>query len=52
MISYFENDRFAAFAGVEILEVKEGFCKAKLEIEDKHLNAANVIQGWGYFYAG
>jgi len=47
--TYFEKDRFAASAGIEILEIKKGFCRAKLEIEDKHLNAANVVQGGAIF---
>ena len=47
--TYFQKDRFAASAGIEILEIKKGFCKAKLEIEDKHLNAANVVQGGAIF---
>lgn len=46
---FFENDRFAALTGVEIIEIARGFCKAKLEIEDKHLNSANVIQGGAIF---
>ncbi len=46
---YFQKDRFAAFSGVEIVEVKEGYCKAKMEIEDRHLNAANVVQGGAIF---
>ena len=46
---FFENDRFAALTGVEIIEIARGFCKAKLEIEDKHLNSANVVQGGAIF---
>jgi acyl-CoA thioesterase len=47
--SYFKNDRFAAMAGVEILETGEGYCRAKLEIKEEHLNAANVVQGGAIF---
>lgn len=47
--AYFRNDRFANLAGIEIIEVAEGYCKAKLEIEDKHLNSANVVQGGAIF---
>lgn len=47
--TYFENDRFAALTGIEILEVAKGYCKAKLEIMDKHLNSANVVQGGAIF---
>ena len=46
---YFKNDRFAAEAGVAIIEAGTGYCKAKMEIEEKHLNAANVVQGGAIF---
>ena len=45
----FSRDRFAALAGIEIVETAPGYCKAKLIIEDKHLNAANVVQGGAIF---
>lgn len=47
--NYFKNDRYASLTGVEIMEAGPGFCKAKLNIEDKHLNAANVVQGGAIF---
>lgn len=45
----FGRDRFAALAGIEILEAGKGYCRASLSIEDKHLNAANVVQGGAIF---
>ena len=45
----FAGDRFAALTGVEILSAGPGHCKACLAIEDKHLNAANVVQGGAIF---
>ena len=45
----FSQDRYAALTGVEIVEVKAGYCKARLAIEDKHMNAANVVQGGAIF---
>ncbi|MFH2060254.1 MAG: PaaI family thioesterase [Pseudomonadota bacterium] len=45
----FANDRYAALTGVEIVEAKIGYCKACLTIEDKHMNAANVVQGGAIF---
>ena len=45
----FARDRYAALTGVEIIEVQKGYCKARLVIEDKHLNAANVVQGGAIF---
>jgi len=46
---FFANDRYAALTGVEILEAKKGYCKACLKISEKHLNAANVVQGGAIF---
>jgi acyl-CoA thioesterase len=46
---YFAGDRYAALTGVEIVEAGKGYCKASLTIEDKHLNAANVVQGGAIF---
>jgi acyl-CoA thioesterase len=46
---FFKNDRYAALTGVEIVEVSPGYCKASMVIEDKHLNAANVVQGGAIF---
>ena len=36
---FFKNDLFAENAGVVLLEVREGYSKAKLEIKPEHLNA-------------
>lgn len=47
--SFFSGDRFAALAGIEIIEAGAGYCKARMAIEDKHLNAANVVQGGAIF---
>lgn len=46
---YFKNDRYAALTGIEIVEVAKGYCLAKMDIADKHLNAANVVQGGAIF---
>jgi len=46
---FFKNDRYANLTGIEIIDVEKGYSKAKLEIEDKHLNAANVVQGGAIF---
>ena len=47
--SIFSQDRYAALTGIEIVEAGKGYCKARLTIEDKHLNAANVVQGGAIF---
>ena len=45
----FARDRYAALTGVEIVAVNTGYCKAKLEIEERHLNGADVVQGGAIF---
>jgi acyl-CoA thioesterase len=47
--AFFQNDRFAAANGIRIVEAGAGYCKTMLEIEDRHLNAANVVQGGAVF---
>ena len=46
---HFTADKYAAMTGVEIIEVRPGFCKARMAVQDKHLNAANVVQGGAIF---
>ena len=46
---FFKADRFAANAGVELLEVKPGFAKARMLITSEHLNAGGVCQGGALF---
>ena len=46
---FFKNDIFANDAGVELLEVREGYAKAQLKIGKKHLNAAGRTQGGAIF---
>jgi acyl-CoA thioesterase len=46
---FFAKDRYAALTGIEIVEARRGYCQARLKIEDKHLNAANVVQGGALF---
>lgn len=46
---FFRNDRFAADAGVELIEISKGYGKAKLTIEERHLNAGNTTQGGAIF---
>lgn len=43
------RDRFARQAGVELLDIRPGYAKAKMEITPDHLNAAGVCQGGALF---
>ena len=45
----FAGDRYAALTGIDILEAGKGYCKARLIIKDKHLNAAHIVQGGAIF---
>ncbi len=49
VVEYFFNDRFARLAKIEIQEVKEGYCKVKMPIEDIHLNALDILHGGAIF---
>ena len=46
---FFQADRFAANAGIELLEVHEGYAKASLVITPEHLNAGGRTQGGALF---
>lgn len=46
---FFKNDRFAEGAGVELLEVKKGYSKARLVVGEEHLNAGSRTQGGALF---
>ena len=45
----FAADRFAALTGIEIVEAGPGRCTARLVLDDRHQNAANVVQGGAIF---
>ncbi|MCQ2203601.1 MAG: PaaI family thioesterase [Bacteroidales bacterium] len=40
-----KNDRFAASIGAQLTEVREGYAKAELTVDERHLNGAGVCQG-------
>jgi acyl-CoA thioesterase len=39
------TDRFAQSIGAQLTEVREGYAKAELTVEERHLNGAGVCQG-------
>jgi acyl-CoA thioesterase len=43
------GDRFAKICGIQLTEIREGFARAEVDIEECHLNAAGVCQGGVYF---
>ena len=44
-----ENDKFAEYVGIELLEASEGKAKAKMEIKEHHLNAIKTVHGAAIF---
>ncbi len=45
LMRFFENDRFAASSGMRLVELRPGFARTSLEIEDRHLNSVGIVQG-------
>ena len=43
------GDRFAANAGAQLTEVREGYARAKMTVTPEHLNAGGVCQGGAIF---
>lgn len=46
---FFKLDRFATEAGIELIEIKPGYGKARMMVEPRHLNAGNTTQGGAIF---
>ena len=46
---YFEKDQFAQLANVKLEEAKVGYVRARLEIEDIHLNTYKMAHGAAIF---
>jgi acyl-CoA thioesterase len=44
-----ENDRFAKFNGIKLIEIKSGYAVAQMEVTDNHLNGVNMVQGGAIF---
>ena len=49
LLEFFKKDRFAANAGAELLEIKEGYGRARMRITPEHLNGGGVCQGGAIF---
>ena len=44
-----QGDHFATGIGVRLTDIREGYARAELTVEERHLNAAGVCQGGVYF---
>jgi acyl-CoA thioesterase len=49
LLEFFSGDRFAALAGCELIEIKEGYALAKMTVEEHHLNGGGFCQGGAIF---
>lgn len=45
IFDYFKNDRYAELTGIVLKEAAEGYAKAALVVDERHLNANGVAQG-------
>ena len=43
------HDRFAAENGAQLVEIREGYAKAVMTVQQRHLNGGNVCQGGALF---
>lgn len=46
---FFKNDKYAELSGIELLDVKEGYAKAKMPIKDCHRNGLKTVHGGAIF---
>lgn len=46
---FFENDRFAKMAGVELVEIRPGYARAEMPLRPEVLNADGYCQGGALF---
>jgi acyl-CoA thioesterase len=46
---HFEKDRFATANGMRLVELRPGFAKTSLKIEDRHLNSLGTVHGGAIF---
>ena len=40
------SDKFIELIGIKIIEADEGYCKAELEVDDRHLNPLGTVHGF------
>ncbi len=46
---FFKRDRFAVLAGCELLEIREGYARARMTVSEYHLNGGDFCQGGAIF---
>lgn len=48
-IKFIKNDRFARLVGTNLVKVEPGYAVVELEVDEKHLNGINTVQGGAIF---
>ena len=43
------RDRFAQLLGIEALELRAGYARASMKIEERHYNGVDIVQGGAVF---
>lgn len=46
---HFKNDRFASENGIELLELRSGYARARMVVAERHLNSIGTVQGGALF---
>jgi acyl-CoA thioesterase len=46
---HFENDRFATSNGMRLIELRPGFAKTSLQVDQRHLNSIGTVHGGAIF---
>ena len=46
---HFEGDRFATNNGMRLVELRPGYAKTSLTVEDRHLNSVGTVHGGAIF---
>ena len=46
---FFQRDRFAAMIGAELIEIRQGYARARMLVTPEHLNGAGQCQGGAIF---
>jgi len=49
ILKFFENDRYAAHTGIEVVEISSGRAKTRMKVENKHLNGIGTVHGGALF---
>ncbi len=45
IIRFFQRDRFAHHVGIDLIKVETGYAVTRLELDEKHLNGLDSVQG-------